>query len=152
MARQAQIQYVSFYSAGSEARQIDIQPIKKKAGLPKPRRAKRPVVYVDPVAIAGSVVAVVMLVVMLVSLVHFGIVHNRQVELENYVSVLQEKNADLEETYYAGFDPEEIRQIALAKGMIPAEQAQVLRVEMPQPEPEMQESQTLWTFLVDLFA
>ena len=47
MARQAQIQYVSFYSAGSEARQIDFQPIKKKASLPKPRRAKRPVVYID---------------------------------------------------------------------------------------------------------
>ena len=151
MARKAAIQYVSFYSEGSAARQIELKPVTKQVKLPAPRRAKRKVVYVDPVAITGIVVAVVMLIVMLVGLVQFGAAHKRQVELENYVASLQQRNATLEETYYNGFDLEEIRSIALARGMIPVEQAQVLYVpaELIQPQ---EESRTLWTILADLFA
>lgn len=152
MARKAQIQYVSFYSAGSAAYQVELNPATKKAKLPAPRRAKRKVVYVDPVAIAGIFVAVVMLVVMLVGLVQFGAAHNRKMELENYVISLQQRNESLEETYYAGFDPEEIRSIALARGMIPAEQAQVLYVPAQEEEPQTQENRSLWAFLTDLFA
>lgn len=151
MARQAQIQYVSFYSVGSEARQIDLRPVKKQTKLPQPRRAKRPVVYVDPVAILGIVVASIMLMVMLLSFVKFILVHNRQVELESYVSTLQEENETLQQSYYQGFDPEEIRQIALAKGMIPAQQAQVLYITVPAVE-ELEETPSIWAFLVELFA
>ena len=151
MARKAAIQYVSFYSAGSAARQIELKPATKQVKLPAPRRAKRKVVYVDPVAITGIVVAVVMLIVMLVGLIQFGAAHSRQVELENYVISLQQRNETLEETYYNGFDLEEIRSIAIARGMIPAEQAQVLRVPAQQSE-HQQENRTLWTVLSDLFA
>lgn len=151
MARKASIQYVSFYSAGSAARQIELKPATKQVKLPAPRRAKRKVVYVDPVAITGIVVAVVMLIVMLVGFIQFGVAHSRQVELENYVISLQQRNETLEETYYNGFDLEEIRSIAIARGMIPAEQAQVLYVPSEQLEPQ-QESRTLWTILADLFA
>ena len=151
MARKAAIQYVSFYSEGSAARQIELKPVTKQVKLPAPRRAKRKVVYVDPVAITGIVVAVVMLIVMLVGLVQFGAAHKRQVELENYVASLQQQNATLEETYYNGFDLEEIRSIALARGMIPVEQAHVLYVPAEQIQPQ-EESRTLWTILADLFA
>lgn len=151
MARKAAIQYVSFYSAGSAARQVELKPVTKQVKLPEPRRAKRRVVYVDPVAITGIFVAVVMLVVMLVGVIQFGAAHNRQVELENYVISLQQQNETLEETYRNGYDPEEIRSIAIARGMIPVEQAQVLYVPGEQAEPQ-QESRTLWTILADLFA
>lgn len=151
MARKTAIQYVSFYSAGSAARQVELKPATKQVKLPAPRRAKRKVVYVDPVAITGIVVAVVMLIVMLAGFIQFGNAHSRQVELENYVISLQQRNETLEETYYNGFDLEEIRSIAIARGMIPAEQAQVLYVPSEQLEPQ-QESRTLWTILADLFA
>ena len=151
MARKAAIQYVSFYSEGSAARQLELKPVTKQAKLPAPRRAKRKVVYVDPVAITGIFVAVVMLVVMLVGLVQFGAVHSRQMELENYVLSLQQRNEELEETYYNGFDPEEIRSIALARGMIPAEEAQILYLPNEQSEPQ-QENRSFWTILADLFA
>lgn len=151
MARKAAIQYVSFYSAGSAARQVELKPVTKQVKLPEPRRAKRRVVYVDPVAITGIFVAVVMLVVMLVGVIQFGAAHNRQVELENYVISLQQQNETLEETYRNGYDPEEIRSIAIARGMIPVEKAQVLYVPGEQAEPQ-QESRTLWTILADLFA
>ena len=152
MARHHQIQYVSFYTAGSEARKVDWQPVKKQVNLPQPRRAKRKVVYVDPVANIGIVVAVVMLLVMLVGVVRFAGVHNQRVQLENYVSTLQQKNESLSDTYYAGFDPEEIRQIALAKGLIPAEQAQVMYVSVPETAEQPEETGSLWAFLLRLFA
>ena len=151
MARKASIQYVSLYSDGSAARQLELKPVKKHVKLPVPRRAKRKVVYVDPVAITGIVVAVVMLIVMLVGMIQFGAAHSRQMELENYVISLQQKNESLEETYHNGYDPEEIRSIALARGMIPAEQAHVLYVPSQQTEPQ-EEVKTLWMVLVDLFA
>lgn len=151
MARKADVQYVSFYSAGSAARQVELKPVAKQVKLPKPRRAKRNVVYVDPVAITGIVVAVVMLIVMLVGVIQFSAAHSRQVELENYVISLQQQNEKLEKTYRNSFDPEEIRSIAIARGMIPAEQAQVLYVPKVQEEPQ-QEDRTLWTILADLFA
>ena len=152
MARQHQIQYVSFYTAGSEARKIDWQPVKKQVNLPQPLRAKRKVVYVDPVANIGIFVAVVMLVVMLVGVVRFAGVHNERVQLQNYVSTLQQKNETLSDNYYSGFDPEEIRQIALAKGYIPAEQAQVLYVAVPETAEQPEETGSLWAFLLRLFA
>ncbi len=152
MARQTPIQYVSFYSAGSAAYQIDPQPIKKKqVALPKPRRAKRRVVYVDPVAIMGIAVAVVMLVVMVAGVVQLGAAKHQEKVLSQYVSALQEENAALEDTYYAGFDLEEIRQIAIAKGMIPVDQAQVLYVSAPEA-PEKETGGSFWAFLADLFA
>ena len=151
MARKAAIQYVSFYSEGSAARRIELKPVTKQVNLPAPRRAKRKVVYVDPVAITGIFVAVVMLVVMLVGLVQFGAVHSRQRELESYVTSLQQRNVTLEDTFYNGFDPEEIRSIALARGMIPQEQAQVIYVPAEYKESQ-EESRTFWTILADLFA
>lgn len=151
MARKASIQYVSFYSDGSAARQLERKPVKKQVKLPAPRRAKRKVVYVDPVAITGIIVAVVMLIVMLVGFIQFGAAHSRQMKLESYVISLQQKNESLKETYRNGYDPEEIRSIALARGMIPAEEAQVLYVPSQQKESE-QEVKNLWTVLADLFA
>lgn len=151
MARKAAIQYVSFYSEGSAARQIELKPATKQVKLPAPRRAKRKVVYVDPVAIAGIVVAVVMLTVMLVGLIQFGEAHSRKTQLENYVISLQQQNETLEESYHNGFDVEEIRSIALARGMIPVEQAQILYVPIEQEVPQ-QQGRTLWTILADLFA
>lgn len=154
MARKAPIQYVSFYSAGSAAYQIDPQPIRKKqqVKLPAPRRTKRKVVYVDPVAVAGIFVAVVMLIVMLAGIFQFATAHNRQMELEQYVTSLQQRNETLKEIYYDGFDPEEIRSIAIARGMIPAEQAQVLYVPAQEVQQEVTENGSLWAFLADLFA
>ncbi len=152
MARQTKIQYVSFYSAGSAAYKVDPQPIRKKqVNLPKPRRVKRPVVYVDPVAIAGIVVAAVMLIGMLAGIVQLSAAKQEQQALSGYISLLQEENARLEEAYYAGFDLEEIRQIAIARGMIPADQAQVLYIPDTAVE-EQEENRTLWTILAGLFA
>ena len=59
MARQHDIQYVQFYTAGSVAQKFDFAPEKKTQPRPKTRKQTRKLIYVDPVAILGVVTAVI---------------------------------------------------------------------------------------------
>jgi len=155
MARINPVQYVSFYTAGSAAYQLDPAPVhKKKAQLPKLRRRKRIVVRLDPVAALGVVVCMVMLVMMISGLVQLGEIRAREAKMEAYVQTLQEKNAQLEQTYREGYDLEEIREIALAMGMVPGSQAEHIQVSVNEPitvqEPTPWENFCM--FLTGLFA
>ena len=64
MARQPDIQYINFYTDGSAARKVkpvrEFEPVQ----LPKVRRKKRVVVRIDPIAVTGIVLAVVLLCMM----------------------------------------------------------------------------------------
>lgn len=156
MARQMEVRYVNFYTAGSEAVKFDPKPVRPKTEvkLPKPRRKKRIVLYVDPLATMGICVAVVLLIAMLVGIYSLTAAQKEAAQMQNYVQTLQERNEDLQETYEAGYDLEEIRQIALARGMIPVDQAQTVTVQVT--EPEVQEEPGAWdafcSFLAGLFA
>ena len=68
MANRYGIEYVNFYTDGSSARKI--APVRKMATveLPKPKKRKRKVIYVDPVATLGILVAVCLLIMMCVGL------------------------------------------------------------------------------------
>lgn len=154
MARQNEICYINYYVSGSAAYQVEQKPVKQKAKLPKMRRKKRIVVHVDPMATLGIFVACVMFVLMVVGAVRLGAVRQQAEQMSNYVSQLQNETAQLRAEYEQGYDLEEIRKIAEARGMIPIEDAQQvqIRVEIP----EMTEEPTVWesfvTFLTGLFA
>ncbi len=155
MARVNKVQYVNFYTAGSAAYKYEPTPLpKKKATLPKIRRKKRIVIHVDPMAVLCACAAVVLLVMMLSSLVQFSAVRKQEAQMAAYVEQLQEQNAALDAEYRAGFDLEEIREIALGMGMVPADQAQHIQVQLSAPVVE--EQPTAWenfcTFLAGLFA
>ncbi len=156
MARVNKVQYVNFYTAGSAAYKYEPTPLpgKKQATLPKMRRKKRIVIHVDPVAVLCVCLAVVLLVVMLTSLAEFFDARQQERQMAAYVQQLQQENATLQEEYRAGYDLEEIRDIALGMGMVPAEQVEHLRVELNVPE--VVEEPTAWenfcTFLAGLFA
>ncbi len=154
MARKTEVRYVNFYTAGSAAYQYEPLP-KKQVVLPKPKtkRQKKIVLRLDPVVVVGVCVAFVMLIMMIVGLFQLGAAQQQAKQMERYVALLQDKNEDLEKTYYDGFDPEEIRQIATAMGMIPVEQAPKVYISVPQ---ETVEEPTVWeniyVFLTGLFA
>lgn len=154
MARKTEIRYVNFYTAGSEALKFEPAEKKKEVKLPKPRRKKRIVVHIDPVATAGILVAMVLLVMMTVSLFQLNAAQRQAEEMAQYVASLQERNESLRSTYEAGYDLEEIRDIAIARGMIPIEEAQTvqIRVNVPQPEEEPTAWESFCTFLAGLFA
>jgi len=156
MARRMDIQYVNFYSAGSEAVKFEPKPMAKKAEvkLPKPRRKKHILIHVDPLAIMGICVASLLLVCMVVGAIQLRSAQQEAAQMQSYVQTLQARNDALRQTYEAGYDLEEIRQIALTRGMIPIEQAEHVYIQVTTPE--VPEEPTAWesfvTFLTGLFA
>lgn len=156
MARKPDIQYIQYYTDGSAARQPEIRPRRRKP-MPQSRThqaQKRVTVRVAPMALCGILVAAVMLVLMVVGVVRLDSAKQQQLEMERYVASLQERNEKLQEEYAAGYDPETVRNAALALGMVPAEQIQ--RIPMPVEEPPVEEEPTVWQritgFFTDLFA
>lgn len=160
MARKADIQYVRhYYTSGTAAKKLAVEPEKEKAPLPlfEPEMLEgdeKISVPVDPLSLSAIVVAVVLAVLMVTSLFQYGQACQRQVALQEYVYTLSNENAELQKTYESGYDLAEIEVQALALGMIPVEEAQVMQVSGAVPvvpaEPTRWES--LQLFLSELFA
>ena len=154
MARQPEIKYINAYVSGSMAYQLDVPECKKQVKLPKMRRQKKMVVALDPVAVGGIVVAVAMLVLLLVGVTRLQNARTEVVQLQMYVSYLQQENAELQDTYASGYDLEEIEKIALAMGMVPSSEVKHISVAVtvPYEEPQPTAWESFYTFLTGLFA
>ena len=156
MARTTEIRYINYYVSGSSAYCVEPQPQpkKKQTALPNQRRKKKIVIHVDPVAILGICVAAIMLVVMVVGTFRLNAAQQEAQRMSDYVTYLQEQNVALRAEYEQAYDPEEIRQIALARGMIPASEAQqvYIQVNVPQQEQVPTAWESFVTFLTGLFA
>ena len=96
-----------------------------------------------------------MLVLMGVGMFRLQEAKNHNVQMAQYVDSLTEKNTALREEFNEVCDLDEIRQLALALGMIPKLEAPQTGISMYIPE-ETVETPTLWeqigTFLAGLFA
>lgn len=156
MARQADIQYVAYPTDGTAARKME-HPSQRNNAAPVygRRQAARKVIKVDPVAICGIVLAVMMLFAMVAGLVQYR--HNLQQtqQMSARVQQLQQENIRLQQTYQAGYDLEEIQDIALEAGMVPAQQMERVRVDMSAPaqeETRMSFWDTVTSILTGLFA
>ncbi len=156
MARNTQVQYINYYMSGSAAYQVDAQIYRKKAQktVRKPRKMKKIVVAIDPMAIAGIVVSVVMFVLLIVGVTRLNQVQANAQQMNAYVQTLRVENQQLQETYHSSYDIEEIRQIALARGMVSADMVQQIPIRLTVPT--QQAEPTSWdnflTFLTGLFA
>lgn len=156
MARQPEVQYINAYVSGSMAYQLNTVPVrkKKKVRLPKLRREKKIVVRLDPVAITGIAMAAVLLILLVVGFARLQDARAEAAALESYVSDLREENKQLQDTYSAGYDLEEIEKIAQAMGMVPQSQIPQVGIEVTVPQQEIQP--TAWeafcAFLTGLFA
>ena len=152
MAKQHVIQYVNFYTDGSAARQIEPAAPAKHATLPKQKKQKRKVIYLDPVAILGLAVAACMLVMMLVGLNALNEAQEKTEMMSSYVEVLTQKNEDLNQALLQGYDPDEIRTTALALGMIPSQQAPQITIDVQAPAGEQEEPVSVWTQLAKILS
>lgn len=155
MARKTEIQYIRYYTDGSAARQLEIsQPRKKKPALPKARKQKKRVIYLDPLAVGGIFVSAVMLVLMAVGSVRLYAAQQQAMQMERYVAALTAQNQVLSDTYESGYDLETVEEVALALGMIPADQAETITIRIPEPAVEQETSawENFWAFLAGIFA
>lgn len=134
MARQPEVQYIRLYTQGSSARQLEMAPPQRKRSktkLPKPRRVKARVIRVDPLSLCAIAVAAVMLVMIAVGCVRLYRAEAYSTRLERYVDRLTVENQVLAQTYAEGYDLEEVRQTALALGMVPVEEVTHISIELP---------------------
>ena len=141
MVQKPDIQYVTqFYSYGSEAKVLELKPEKKKQKftLPKVVPQHKINIYVDPVAWAAVAVALVMVVLMAVSVNSYLNACNEYRAMTNQVITLQNINVEKQLEYEKLYDLKDIEQKALALGMIPAEEAEVVTIAPVIPEPEME--------------
>lgn len=157
MVRKPDIQYIhEFYVHGSEAKVIELKPRRKavRTVLPKTAPDKSIKISVDPVALCGIVVAVMMLVMMAVGCVQYVNAYNENQAMMNTVISLQNKNVEKRQEYTEGYALSDIEQKALALGMVPIEEAEVMYINPVVPVPE--EEPTLWDdivwFMSGLFA
>ena len=138
MVQKPKIQYVGqFYVHGSEARALEQEVQKKpRTKLPMAQLEKIEKIYIDPVAVAGIAVAVIMLVTMLIGALQLRNDWQVYAKMESYVSQLQTQNAQLTHEYRRSYDLDEIEMKALAMGMVPKKDMEVMNVTVTMPVPE----------------
>jgi len=150
------IQYVGqFYVYGSEAPKIEPQPKKKpRTVLPLAKLEKIEKIYVDPVALVAMAVAVFMLITMVVGMVQLRDDWAQYQQMRTWVHELKTANHEKTEAFRASYDLRDIQAKALAMGMIPKAQAEsrVLKVTLPEPEPEATLLEEIRWFVTGLFA
>ena len=145
-----------FYVHGSEAKKLQLQEEKRQAKtkLPLARIQNIEKIYVDPVALIGIAVAVVMLVTMIVGAVQIQKDWQQYERVSAYVSELKKENARMSHAYRASYDLEDIKSKALAMGMVPKSELQTtaVLVTVPEPEVELTKAEEIRFFLEGLFA
>ena len=130
MARKTTERYVRYYTFGSTAAKLD--RTEQKAALPQYKTPeKRKPIAVDPIALVGSAVAGLLAVLMLVGLAQVAHTSAQVQKLQTQVMTLELEQEQLRQKYEAGYDLEEVRAAAESMGMIPAEEAIPVRVELP---------------------
>lgn len=157
MEKKPEIQYVGqFYVYGSEARKLAIHRPARKAEkeLPEALPEQQKIIRVDPMAVIGILLAVVMLVVLVNGALQIRSALDEYEVMNEYLTQLKRENAQLEQTYRSGYDLDEVEMTALALGMVPATEVQSIsiHVTIPQPEEEPGFWEDFTWFLKGLFA
>ena len=68
MAQQLDVRYVNFYCTGSSALKVDTVVPLKTSALPRKTKAKKIILHIDPIALAGIVMAAIMTILLAVGL------------------------------------------------------------------------------------
>lgn len=136
MARRNNDRYVRYYTVGSAAAKLE--PEARKASLPKYiNNEKRKPIPFDPIAFVGSAVAVLLAVLMIVGLFQVAGTAARVREMEIRMTALEREGEILMQRYENGYDLDEVRVAAHSMGMIPAQEAERISVELPQVSMEI---------------
>ena len=131
---QMKAQYVQYYTPGTAAKKLaPVIPLRTPA-LPRTKaKQKRIKIYLDPVALFGTVVAVSMLISVLVGFSALQTEQKKVATMVDYVETLRIENESLRTQYEGKCDLAEIEEAALALGMVPKEEVThtVIHLELP---------------------
>ncbi len=128
------IQYVGqFYVYGSEVK-AKKKKEEKRVFLPQlPKAGKEHCIYVDPVAVCGIAVAVVMLVVLVIGAFQLRTAMAQYNAQSEVLSEIKRQNALLEHRYRTGLDLEAVQAQAKKLGMVPAEDLEHVHISVTVP-------------------
>ncbi len=143
MARKFNERYVRYYTPGNTTG-------KNPGSGKEPATPERKTIEVEPIALVGNAVALLLAVLMIVGLLQVNQINTQVRDMEVYVLGLERIEANLEAEYRNSYDLEEVRLAAESMGMIPAQEA--LRVPVRVPEEQVEVIQLSWweNFLVSL--
>ena len=137
MARKTNERYVRYYTFGSAAAKLEEE--QKQAVLPKYKAPlKRKPISFDPFAFAGNAVAILLAVLMVVGFIQVAHTTAQVRDLQTQVTALELEKEMLTERYESSYDLEEIRIAAQSMGMVEAEDAAHVRVNVPAQTEEVQ--------------
>lgn len=137
--RKMKIEYVRYYSAGTEAYQLEPKtPQHNAAARPKthksaPRKAPVKEICIDPLALIAICLTVVMVVLMFVGFSQLQAAQAQHQQMEQYLQWLETEKQELTAYFDSGFNPEAVRKAALSLGMVPVEEVDHWDVPMEAP-------------------
>ena len=156
MANRVQIQYVEYYTQDNTAKRVAPAILLHTGAIPQIKKRKVYRIYIDPVATLGVVVAVSMMIMMIVGLSNLSSEQKRLEVMEQQVRVLRQENMDLQARYDKELNLDEVKEIALALGMVPGRDVAHSSIEVEMPQVEEPARISIWnrigTFLTGLFA
>ncbi len=123
MAQRLDVKYVQYRTDGNAARKVAPVQAFKTMKLPQVKKQSVPVIRIDPFALLGIALSVVMVVMLTVGIVQWCDARNDAQEMQTYTRYLERENAELTARYQESYDLAEVEQTALALGMIPRDQA-----------------------------
>ena len=145
MAQKHDILYVSYYTDGSAAKKIaPAFPVTQPGKKPTANRRKKAVLYIDPVAVCGLIVAAVLLVMMAVGLTHLQNAQAEAQRMENYLGELKSENVSIQEKFDREVDLETVEKTALAMGMVPKDQVTTVQIQVDEIHLEEPAEETVW--------
>lgn len=137
--RKMKIEYVRYYSAGTEAYQLEPKtPQRNTAERPKvhktaPQKVQVREICIDPLALIAICLTVVMVALMFVGFSHLQAAQAELQQMEQYLQWLETEKQELTAYFDAGYNPEAVRKAALSLGMIPIEEVDHWDVPMDAP-------------------
>ena len=155
MAVQPEVRYINAYVSGTAAPRPEKRPQKRPSvQLPKVRKQQKWLIPVDMVAVGGILAAVVLSIMLIAGLVQMNQAQQEAKMYKEYALSLRRENEALQDTYASSYDLEEVRDIALAMGMVPVEQVQhvTMQVVTPQAVQEPTAWESFWAFFLGMFA
>lgn len=143
--------YTRFYTEGTAARQVEAKPEAPRRKIPKPRSTgdRALVIRVDPLALGAIVLAGVMLVMMVAGLFRLLDAKSAYQEAAASLAGLEMENEALEREYKAGYDLDEVANIARSMGLVPISQVETVAIRV-ESSGEIGEA-NLWQQIMDFF-
>ena len=151
----ADIQYIQFYTAGSAARELVTPLYDQTAPSQRSRRNRKPILYIDPVAILGMVTALVLCVCLMIAFSNYKAARADYEQAYARNCTLRQEHTELVDKYHDSYDLEQVRLEVILMGYVPASQVPHITVQAQEPAAVAQQPgafEQAWSYLTELFA